>query len=63
MNTFLPQSPVSMMALHRGENAYLLGRSFTLGTNHNSVRWLTGMKEPEGQLARCLEKLGVQLKD
>ncbi|KAM8865066.1 uncharacterized protein ACB058_006440 isoform 2-T2 [Synchiropus picturatus] len=36
---------------------YLLGRSFTVRTDHSSLRWLTKLKEPEGQLARWLEKL------
>ena len=36
---------------------YLLGRTFTLRTDHSSLRWLTRFKEPEGQLARWLEKL------
>ncbi|KAJ8333546.1 hypothetical protein SKAU_G00415540 [Synaphobranchus kaupii] len=36
---------------------YLLGRSFTIRTDHSSLRWLTRMREPEGQLARWLEKL------
>ena len=36
---------------------YLLGRAFTLWTDHSSLRWLTRFKEPEGQLARWLEKL------
>ncbi|XP_062374552.1 uncharacterized protein LOC134062534 isoform X1 [Sardina pilchardus] len=37
---------------------YLLGRHFTVRTDHSSLRWLTKMKEPEGQLARWLERLG-----
>uniref|UniRef100_A0A1A8C4P7 Reverse transcriptase RNase H-like domain-containing protein n=1 Tax=Nothobranchius kadleci TaxID=1051664 RepID=A0A1A8C4P7_NOTKA len=36
---------------------YLLGRPFKVNTDHGSLRWLTKMKEPEGQLARWLEKL------
>ncbi|KAG1925231.1 thy-1 membrane glycoprotein [Pimephales promelas] len=36
---------------------YLLGRPFQVRTDHSSLRWLTRMKEPEGQLARWLEKL------
>eukprot|EP00731_Ephydatia_muelleri_P004957 Em0002g1133a len=31
---------------------YLLGRHFTLRTDHSSLQWLYNMKEPEGQLAR-----------
>ena len=37
--------------------AYLLGRQFTLRTDHGSLVWLQNFKEPEGQLARWLEKL------
>ncbi|XP_056466778.1 uncharacterized protein LOC130405625 [Gadus chalcogrammus] len=37
---------------------YLLGWRFTVRTDHSSLRWLTRMKEPEGQLARWLERLG-----
>ena len=36
---------------------YLLGRHFTLRTDHGSLVWLRNFKEPEGQLARWLEKL------
>ncbi|KAK3521363.1 hypothetical protein QTP70_003434 [Hemibagrus guttatus] len=37
---------------------YLLGKHFTVQTDHSSLQWLIRMKEPEGQLARWLEKLG-----
>lgn len=37
---------------------YLLGRQFVVRTDHSSLQWLIRMKEPEGQLARWLEKLG-----
>ncbi|KAF7695155.1 hypothetical protein HF521_006878, partial [Silurus meridionalis] len=37
---------------------YLLGRPFTVRTDHSSLQWLLRMREPEGQLARWLEKLG-----
>ena len=36
---------------------YLLGREFTLRTDHGSLSWLQSFKEPEGQLAQWLEKL------
>ena len=36
---------------------YLLGRRFTLRTDHSSLQWIYNMKEPEGQLARWLEQL------
>ena len=36
---------------------YLLGKKFTLRTDHSSFIWMQNFKEPEGQLARWLEKL------
>ena len=36
---------------------YLLGRHFTLRTDHGSLTWLWNFKDPEGQLARWLERL------
>ena len=36
---------------------YLLGHSFTVRTDHGALTWLHNFKEPEGQLARWLEKL------
>ena len=36
---------------------YLLGKQFVLRTDHGSLVWLQNFKEPEGQLARWLEKL------
>ena len=36
---------------------YLLGRKFTLRTDHGSLTWLRNFIEPEGQLARWLERL------
>ena len=36
---------------------YLLGRHFLLRTDHGSLTWLSNFKEPEGQLARWLERL------
>ena len=37
--------------------SYLLGRPFRLRTDHSSLLWLHNFKEPEGQLARWIEKL------
>ena len=37
---------------------YLLGRPFTVRTDHGSLMWLLNFKEPQGQLARWLEELG-----
>ena len=36
---------------------YLLGKLFTLRTDHSSLTWLYNFKNPEGQLARWLEAL------
>ena len=36
---------------------YLLGRQFTIRTDHSSLTWLLGFKEPQGQLARWMEEL------
>ena len=36
---------------------YLFGRQFILRTDHGSLAWLRNFKEPEGQLARWLERL------
>ena len=36
---------------------YLLGRHFLLRTDHGGLTWLMNCKEPEGQMARWLEKL------
>jgi len=36
---------------------FLLGRQFTLRTDHGSLQWIQTLKEPEGQLARWLERL------
>ena len=45
----------AVVFLHEYE-PYLLGqRSFTLRTDHSSLRWLFGFRNPQGQLARFLE--------
>ena len=36
---------------------YLLGHTFTLRTDHGPLTWLYSMNEPEGQVARWLQKL------
>ena len=38
---------------------YLLGKPFHLRTDHNSLVWLLGFKNIEGQLARWLEELAT----
>lgn len=36
---------------------YLLGRRFTLRTDHASLKWLMNFREPEGQVARWIQRL------
>ena len=36
---------------------FLLERTFLLGNDHSSLRWLSNFKQPEGQLTRWLEIL------
>lgn len=36
---------------------YLFGRKFVIRTDHASLRWLYNFKEPDGQIARWLERL------
>ena len=36
---------------------YLLGKHFKLRTDHGALTWLMSFKEPEGHMARWLEKL------
>ena len=36
---------------------YFLGREFTFRTDHGSLVWIQNFKEPEGQVARWLERL------
>ena len=36
---------------------FLLGRHFVLRTDHGSLQWLHFIREPEGQLARWMERL------
>lgn len=46
-----------MVAFTRHYRYYLLGSPFILWTDHNSLAWLIGFKNIEGQLARWLEEL------
>ncbi|GBM36473.1 Retrovirus-related Pol polyprotein from transposon 297 [Araneus ventricosus] len=36
---------------------YLYGRKFLLRTDHASLRWLLNFKEPEGQIARWIQRI------
>ena len=48
---------LAVVAFTRHYRYYLLGRPFILRTDHNSLAWLIGFKNIEGQLARWLEEL------
>ncbi len=48
---------LSVVRFTRQYRHYLLGRHFTLRTDHNSLTWLMSFKEPQGQIARWLEEL------
>lgn len=37
--------------------SYLLGSKFTVRSDHGSLRWLKNFKNPEGQVARWIERL------
>ena len=51
------QELLAVVLFTRQFRPYLIGRRFMLRTDHNSLRWLTSFKEPQGQLARWLEEL------
>jgi len=48
---------LAVVKLCRHFRHYLLGRRFTLRTDHNSLVWLMRFTHIEGQLARWLEEL------
>ena len=48
---------LEMLALVTYFRYYLLGRRFCIRTDHSSLRWLMSFKEPQGQVARWLERL------
>ncbi|GBM66543.1 Retrovirus-related Pol polyprotein from transposon 297 [Araneus ventricosus] len=49
----LPAIVISIEHFHH----YLYGRKFLLRTDHASLRWLLNFKEPEGQIARWIQRL------
>jgi len=48
---------LALIAFTRQFRHYLLGRRFTVRTDHSSLAWLMRFKNVEGQLARWLEEL------
>ena len=48
---------LAVVSFLRHFRQYLLGAAFTLRTDHGALTWLQQFKEPEGQLARWVEKL------
>jgi hypothetical protein len=51
------QELLAVIRFTRQYRHYLLGKAFTVRTDHNSLTWLLNFKEPRGQLARWLEEL------
>lgn len=50
---------LAMLALVFFFKHYILGREFTLRTDHGSLVWLHKFKDPDGQIARWLQQLAV----
>ena len=48
---------LAVVVFTRQYRPYLVGQKFLLRTDHGSLVWLRNFKEPEGQLARWLERL------
>ena len=48
---------LSIFRFTRQFRHYLLGRTFTVRTDHSSLMWLLKFKDPQGQLARWMEEL------
>ena len=48
---------LAVVTFVRQYRPYLICRKFTLRTDHGSLTWLRNFKEPDGQLARWLERL------
>lgn len=51
------KEPLAVVVFVTHFRPYLLGQSFLLRTDHGSLAWLKNFWNPEGQLARWLEKL------
>ena len=48
---------LAVVAFTKHFRPYLLGRKFTVQTDHGSLTWFRNFKQPEGQLARWIEQL------
>ena len=48
---------LSVVKFTRQFRHYLLGRKFTVRTDHHSLTWLVNFRHPEGQVTRWLEEL------
>jgi len=48
---------LSIVRFTRQFRYYLLGKNFTVLTDHSSLAWLLRFKEPQGQIARWMEEL------
>ena len=48
-----------MVRFTRHFKHYLLGQRFTLRTDQNSLLWLMGFKNIEGQLAKWIKELAI----
>ena len=46
---------LSLVDSLRHYRCYLLGRKFTVRTDHSALKWLRTFKEPVGQVARWIE--------
>ncbi|CAH8445461.1 unnamed protein product [Dicrocoelium dendriticum] len=48
---------LALVSFLRHFRPYLLGKSFQVRTDHQSLQWLKNFREPEGQIARWQEQL------
>ena len=48
---------LAIVTFTRHFHHYLLGRKFTIVTNHTALQWLNKLKDPDGMTARWLERL------
>ena len=48
---------LAVVQFTRQYRPYLMGRKFILRTDHGSLTWLRNFRDPEGQIARWLERL------